>query len=431
MKNAALLDRFSPAPPDSDEATRAALIESLTILLTHPGSGGGLARSAGVLCRNAGIHDLSLVRKSEHGPVMCLRWPMTRSRTLNAPNQPSPNSIALPIILHGRPWGTCHYQSATRHPRREIEAILATWSECAASTLERHREHEAATREKELLQAMVSQLPLLSWTAHPDGKPTATFPARVTGTSPSTGHNHGLKLHPGEQVRFQRALQSAKENGDSHLGEFRFCNPDGSIRWLQATIGPRPSNGADPTVQSILCLDVTDRREERELSALQIQLTQQWAGCSSAADAISTLTAGIRSLSGVTDAAVLQLSRADDSIHLFVQESVGIALKGLLGFQPGSPSNIGAVPPWFSRPGALSGQPLPIAELPSAADTRKPEDVRGALIVVCLRADPITPIHLAVWFEHERQIPARLRLFLGLLESELSPLLNRFETRST
>ena len=156
--------------------------------------------------------------------------------------------IARPAALGG---GTEErYWQITHHPqldaRGELQYILQTSEDVTEATLAaRHAAevqralHEANERNRFILES----LPLLVWTARPDGA-VDFFNARWTDytgrpLADTLGGGWVADLHPDDVAPTTARWEAARQQGTSYQAEYRIRRHDGSYRWYLATGVPR------------------------------------------------------------------------------------------------------------------------------------------------------------------------------------------------
>ena len=156
--------------------------------------------------------------------------------------------IARPAARGG---GTeVRYWQITHHPqldaRGELRYILQTSEDVTTATLAaqqaaeaKHALDEATVRNHFILE----NLPVLLWTAQPDGYRDYFNPRWLAYTgrplAEETGEQWATNLHPDDHDRVLGAWHHSVATGEAYQIEFRLRRHDGQYRWVLARATPR------------------------------------------------------------------------------------------------------------------------------------------------------------------------------------------------
>lgn len=211
----------------------------------------------------------------------------TVRRTLRAHVMPLLRyDIARPAALGG---GTEErYWQITHHPqldaRGELQYILQMSEDVTEATLAARRAAEvqrALDEANERTRFMLDNLPVLVWTATPDGLRDYFNPRWLAYTgrllAEETGEQWATGLHPDDHDRVLAAWHHSVATGEAYQIEFRLRRHDGQYRWVLARATPRRDTDGRVTMW---VGGATDIHEQRQMVQEVLEANEQQAALS-------------------------------------------------------------------------------------------------------------------------------------------------------
>ncbi|WP_092668025.1 PAS domain-containing protein [Hymenobacter arizonensis] len=142
------------------------------------------------------------------------------------------------------------YWQATHYPLLDEQGRLQYILQRTQNVTEQYRAAQEAARAQQALaeaqdrtRFVLDNLPVLIWTATPDGQRDYFNPRWLafTGRSMSqeTGYQWTDNIHPDDLNRVLRAWQHSVDTGDTYQVEYRLRRHDGQYRWILARATPR------------------------------------------------------------------------------------------------------------------------------------------------------------------------------------------------
>lgn len=187
------------------------------------------------------------------------------------------------------------YWEATHFPVLDAEGRLAYILQRTHDVTERHHaELRAAEAQRALnetqnrMRFVLDSLPILVWTARPDGMRDYFNPRwlEFTGRPPEAGLGDGWReeIHPDDCTKLDQAWQQASATGQAYQVEYRLRRHDGQYRWLLMRALPRHDEhgqltmwigaGTDIHDQKLLVQELLEANEQQAALSDQAYLAQ-------------------------------------------------------------------------------------------------------------------------------------------------------------
>jgi PAS domain S-box-containing protein len=188
------------------------------------------------------------------------------------------------------------YWQATHYPILDEAGQLRYILQRTRNVTEQHRaEQEAARMQQELNESqertrfILESLPVLIWTAQPDGQRDYFNPRWLAFTGRAmdqeTGYQWQASLHPDDRERVMQAWQQSVATGTPYQVEYRLRRHDGFYRWILMRASPRRNadgaiimwigGGTDIHDQKTMVQELLESIEQQAVLAEQAQAAYQ------------------------------------------------------------------------------------------------------------------------------------------------------------
>jgi PAS domain S-box-containing protein len=177
------------------------------------------------------------------------------------------------------------YWELTHYPLLDAQGTLQYILQMPQDVTEKHRAALAASQAQQALvesqdrmRFVLQNLPVLIWTATPDGQ-FDFFNTRwldFTGRSAADelGTQWSASIHPEDRERILQAWQQSVESGSLYQAEYRLHRHDGQYRWILVRATPRRNAAGDITMW---VGGATDIHEQRQMVQELLEANEQQA----------------------------------------------------------------------------------------------------------------------------------------------------------
>lgn len=182
----------------------------------------------------------------------------------------------MPLIRYDlvRPDGQLEelYWQATHYPVLDANGQLQYILQCTQNVTEQLRATQAAAEAQRLLaqeqartRFILDNLPVLVWTATPDGQRDYFNPHWLDHTGQSLASQVGegwlTSLHPDDRDRVSQQWQAAVAQGVPYQIEYRLARPNGAYHWVLSQARPQHDEAGTVTMWVGGVTDINDQKQ--------------------------------------------------------------------------------------------------------------------------------------------------------------------------